>query len=139
MSTGDTPVEEARRELRRCLDRIAALGPGRLVRPGPGASEGGAAAPGTSAVAGPVGAEAVGSGAAARPVDVVRPVLQHLADASADLEGEPRRAVPELGAHALGDQLAVLAGDVLAAADARGGDAAVVDLHDRLVALRRAL
>ncbi|WP_298801698.1 hypothetical protein [uncultured Pseudokineococcus sp.] len=86
-----------------------------------------------------MGAEAVGSGAAARPVDVVRPVLQHLADASADLEGEPRRAVPELGAHALGDQLAVLAGDVLAAADARGGDAAVVDLHDRLVALRRAL
>ncbi|MEJ5866603.1 hypothetical protein WDV85_02470 [Pseudokineococcus sp. 5B2Z-1] len=86
-----------------------------------------------------MGAEAVGSGAAARPVDVVRPVLQHLADAGADLEGEPRRPVPELGVHALGDQLAVLAGDVLAAADARGDDVAVVDLHDRLVALRRAL
>lgn len=132
MTTGETPADEARRELRRCLDRIAALGPGRLVRPGPGASA-------STASGGPVGAEAVGSGAAARPVDVVRPVLQHLADVAADLEGEPRRVVPELGVHALGDQLTVLAADVLAAAQERGDAAADVDLRDRLVALRRAL
>lgn len=117
------PVEDAQRELRRCLDRLAALGPGRLVRPGPRA----------------VGAEVVGEGAGPAPVDVVRPVLQELADAAADLEGGPRRAVPVLRPHALGDQLAVLAADVLAAAGARGDAGAVAALHERLLRLRRAL
>lgn len=117
------PVEDAQRELRRCLDRIAALGPGRLVRPGPS----------------PVGAEVLGAPPAARPADVVRGVLQELADDGADLEGRPRRDVPELAPHALGDQLAVLSADVLAAADARADTGAVVVLHERLLALRRAL
>ena len=117
------PVEDAQRELRRCLDRLAALGPGRLVRPGPR----------------PVGAEVVGAAEPPPPVDVVRAVLQQLADTGADLEGRPRRAVPELAPHALGDQLAVLTADVLAAADASGDEAAVAALHDRLVGLRRAL
>ena len=116
-------AEDVQRELRRCLDRLAALGPGRLVRPGPR----------------PVGAEAVGTAEPPPPADAVRALLQHLADTGADLEGAPRRAVPRLAPHALGDQLAVLAADLLAAADARGDEAAVVDLHERLVGLRRAL
>ncbi|WP_299033137.1 hypothetical protein [uncultured Pseudokineococcus sp.] len=116
-------VEDAQRELRRCLDRLAALGPGRVVRPGPRS----------------VGAEALGAVQARPPADVVRAALQQLADVAADLGGRPRRAVPELAPHALGDQLAVLAADVLAAADARDDAAVVVALRERLVALRRAL
>ncbi|MEJ5946281.1 hypothetical protein WDZ17_13360 [Pseudokineococcus basanitobsidens] len=118
-------VDEVQRELRRCLDRVAALGPGRLVRPGPR----------------PVGAEAVDDEGvqAGAPVDLLRPLLQQLADAGADLEGEPRRVVPVLGAHALGHQLAVLARDVLAAAQVRDDAAALATLHNRLVALRRTL
>lgn len=42
----------------------------------------------------------------------VRAVLQQLADLGADAEGRPRRPVPELGAHALADQVLVLAHDV---------------------------
>ncbi|UER55086.1 hypothetical protein HJG43_11680 [Kineosporiaceae bacterium SCSIO 59966] len=69
--------------------------------------------------------------------DRVRPVLQWAADTAAVREGRPRRVVPVLGEHALGDQLVVLVGDLLAAA---GDDEAVVEqLHDRLVALRRGL
>jgi len=117
------PVEDAQRELRRCLDRLAALGPGRLARPGPRS----------------VGAEALGGAEPPPPADAVRAVLQQLADDAADLEGRPRRVVPELAPHALGHQLAVLAADVLAAADARADAAAVAGLHERLVALRRRL
>ncbi|MEJ5915131.1 hypothetical protein [Pseudokineococcus sp. 1T1Z-3] len=117
------PAEEgAVRELHRVLDRLAALGPGRLARPGPR----------------PVGAEVV-SAEPARPVDVVRPLLQQLADEAAHLEGRSRRDVPELASHALGDQLAVLAGDVLAAARAGGDVAATGRLHQHLTRLRRAL
>lgn len=114
--------EAARRELGRCRDRLAALGPGRLVRPGPTH----------------VGAEVVAGDPGPTPLDRVRALLQELADDAADLAGEPRRVVPALGPHAAGDQLAVLAGDLLAAA---GPDDDVVAerLHERLVALRRAL
>ena len=80
----------------------------------------------------------------------MRPLLQHLADVAGRAEGHPARAVPELALHALGDQLAVLARDVLrlagspgapgsAPAGARLDDAALVDVADRLTALRRAL
>jgi hypothetical protein len=97
-------------ELRRVTGRLAALGPARLARP---------------VEDGPV------------PAARVRPVLQDLADEAARLEGRAARPVPELAPHALGDQLVVLTHDVLAAS---GDDEAVVDgLHDRLVALRRAL
>lgn len=116
-------VEGAQRELRRCLDRLAALGPDRVTRSGPRA----------------VGAEAVGATDSPPPADVVRGVLQELADAGAELEGLPRRAVPALAPHALADQLAVLTADVLAAAVGRGDADAVALLHERLLALRRAL
>ncbi|ROP44016.1 hypothetical protein [Pseudokineococcus lusitanus] len=118
---GET-VEAARRELGRCRDRLAALGPGRLVRPGPTH----------------VGAEVVAGEPGPTPLERVRALLQELADDAADLAGEPRRAVPALGPHAAGDQLAVLAGDLLAAAGP-DDDAVAARLHERLVALRRAL
>lgn len=107
---GSDAVERAERELWRVTTRLAALGPSRCRRPGPD---------GVS------------------PADRVRPVLQWAADTAAACERRPRRVVPVLGEHALGDQLVVLAGDLLAAA---GDDEAVVEqLHDRLVALRRGL
>ena len=101
--------EDAEKELWRVTTRLAGLGPARLTRP----DEDGVA-----------------------PQDRVRPVLQALADAAADAEGRPRRDVPVLGAHALGDQLVVLVRDLLAATD---DEAAVEELHDRLVTLRREL
>ena len=116
--------EAARRELGRCRDRLAALGPGRLVRSGPTH----------------VGAEAVAGGdPGPTPLDRVRVLLQDLADEAADLAGEPSRPVPALGPHAAGDQLAVLAGDLLAAVAHDDDDDVAARLHERLVALRRAL
>ena len=105
-----TPTGRVGRELDRVLTRLAALGPARSARPGPD---------GTT------------------PADRVRPLLQHLADAAADAEGGPRRPVPALAAHALGDQLAVLAADLLAAVPA--DDPALAEAADELTALRRAL
>jgi hypothetical protein len=118
-------AEEARRELGRCRDRLAALGPGRLVRPGP-THVGAEVVAGDPGLSGPT------------PLDRVRALLQELADDAADLAGEPRRVVPALGPHAAGDQLAVLAADLLAAAGP-DDDAVAARLHERLVALRRAL
>jgi len=93
--------------------RITALGPARLARPGPDG---------------------------ATPADLVRPLLQHLADVAASAEGRARRSVPVLGLHALGDQLTVLAHDVLAAAGTTAANPdALADVADRLTALRRAL
>lgn len=94
------------------LTRVAALGPARLARPGPSGQT---------------------------PADLARPLLQHLADTAARAEGQPQRTVPVLAPHAVGDQLAVLARDVLALAD---GPLSADELHevaDRLTALRRAL
>ena len=105
-----TPTGRVGRELDRVLTRLAALGPARSARPGPDG---------------------------VTPADRVRPLLQHLADAAADAEGRARRRVPQLGAHALGDQLAVLAADLLAAVPADGPELAAV--ADELTALRRAL
>jgi hypothetical protein len=51
--------------------------------------------------------------------DAAHEVAQRLADESADLEGRPRRQLPTLGAHAVGDQLAVTGHDLLAAAGDR--------------------
>jgi hypothetical protein len=107
-----SPRERAERELGRVLTRLAALGPTRLSRPADGG--------------GP------------SPADVVRPTLQDLADEAAALEGRAPVVVPVLADRAVGDQLAVLGRDVLAAAGP-GDDAALERLADRLEALRRAL
>ncbi|MDP9408373.1 MAG: hypothetical protein M3P95_11045 [Actinomycetota bacterium] len=55
--------------------------------------------------------------------EAVREVVQRWADLGADLEGEPRRAVPRLdGDPPLADQLAVVGDDLArAATDAPGG------------------
>ncbi|HET7902480.1 MAG TPA: hypothetical protein VFL59_14960 [Candidatus Nanopelagicales bacterium] len=79
--------------------------------------------------------------------DAVRALVQQLADAAADLAGEPRRTVPRLGDQAVGDQLAVCGHDLLAAAtaDARGAasvdavDAVLTTYADLLLDLRRRL
>ena len=47
----------------------------------------------------------------------VRDALQRLADLAARAEGEPSRPVPDIGLHALADQLLVLARDAIAAGD----------------------
>ncbi len=93
--------------------RLAALGAARLARPG----------------------------SSGTPVELVRPLLQHLADVAARAEGRVPAAVPALAPHALGHQLAVLASDVL---DLTGPDGpleadAADDVADRLEALRRSL
>ena len=55
------------------------------------------------------------SDAAATALSDIRTVLQQLAELGTDAEGRERRPVPVLGAHALGDQVRVLAQDVAAA------------------------
>lgn len=56
----------------------------------------------------------------------IRAGLQRLADLAADAEGEPRRPVPVLAAHALGDQMLVLGyealGSSIAERDVAGPD-----------------
>ena len=53
----------------------------------------------------------------AAPAAAVREALQRLADLAARTEGEPSRRVPDVGLHALADQLLVLARDATAAGD----------------------
>jgi hypothetical protein len=72
---------------------------------------------------------------AAQTLGTVRDVLQRLADLGADAEGAPRRPVPVLGAHALGDQVLVLAHDLATAGDdeaCREGERVVRELAARL-------
>jgi nucleotide-binding universal stress UspA family protein len=66
---------------------------------------------------------------------LVRGLLQDFADAAADAQGRPRRAVPVLAGHGLADQVLVLGHDLLAAGDPD----AVAAGTERLTALRRAL
>jgi hypothetical protein len=67
--------------------------------------------------------------------DVAAAVVQRLADAGADAEGQPRRPVPLLAAVNLADQLTVVVDDVL-----RIGDpAALRTAATELAALRSAL
>ncbi|WP_432484210.1 hypothetical protein [Kineococcus esterisolvens] len=57
-------------------------------------------------------------GAGATRAERVRSAAQALADLAADAEGRPRRPLPHLALHGLGDQLAVTGADVLAHGDA---------------------
>jgi hypothetical protein len=68
-------------------------------------------------------------------VAAVRGALQRLADVAARAEGQPVRAVPDVGLHALADQLVVLARDATAT-----GDQGALDEAARAVdELRKAL
>ncbi|WP_380161314.1 hypothetical protein [Kineococcus sp. R86509] len=69
------------------------------------------------------------------PADAVRSAAQALADLAADAEGEPRRPLPRLATHGIGDQLAVVGHDVVHFGDA----AALAAAHDVVAAVRRAL
>jgi hypothetical protein len=95
-------------EGRRTADRLRTLGPVRLTR-----------------------ADTAGRS----PSDLALEVGQRLADLAADSAGRERRAVPRLEPHAAGDQLALLASDVVAEGDSTALAAALAEL----TALRRAL
>ncbi|WP_432503650.1 hypothetical protein [Kineococcus arenarius] len=56
-------------------------------------------------------------GAGSTRAQLVRRTAQVLADLAADAEGRPRRELPHLALHGLGDQLAVTGADVLAHGD----------------------
>ena len=88
-------AEEVSRELGRVADRLRVVGP-RLA------------------------SRAQADDAAATGIDRARRVLQQLADLAADGESRPRREVPHLAPHALGDQALVLGHDVLRVARAAG-------------------
>lgn len=108
------PLDVRRAELSRSLhlqaDRVRGLPLSRLDRPG-----------------------AAGDGSS--PADAVRAAAQELADLAADAEGQPRRTLPRLATHGLGDQLAVVGADVVRFGSADGLSAA----HDVLARMRRAL
>lgn len=75
----------------------------------------------------------------------VHRVAQRLADMAADLEGQPRRPVPTLALHGLGDQLEVLGEDLLSASARRGqtgtgqGEGSLGEAQQLLTGLRRGL
>jgi hypothetical protein len=69
------------------------------------------------------------SPSAAAVLDDVRTVLQGLADLGADAEARERRPIPVLAAHALGDQVLVLAHDVADAGEPTAWDAATALLR----------
>ncbi len=75
------------------------------------------------------------------PADAAFALAVWAADASADLEGQPRRPLPRLSDLLVGDQVAVTTGDLLAAAVRGGvaGTSVVADLLEQLVGLRRLL
>ncbi len=153
-SARTSPAGSAGAELDRVLTRLATLGPARLSRP---------VAPRSGPIGAPVPTMHPPGEDRPSPAELVRPLLQHLADVAADADGRRRRVVPVLADRAVPDQLAVLARDALdlvtgsegrAGADepsAGGADEpsaggreppAGVDVEEltaRLVALRRAL
>ncbi|PSK96104.1 hypothetical protein CLV30_12745 [Haloactinopolyspora alba] len=65
-------------------------------------------------------------------------LAQWLADAAADAQREPRRAVPRLGGHAVADQVAVVGRDVLEVARV-GGDVDVAAARQAVACLREEL
>jgi predicted TIM-barrel fold metal-dependent hydrolase len=97
------------RDAERAADRLRLVGPRMAARSGPDA---------------------------AAVLTAVRAAIQRLADAGADAESRPRRAVPELAPHALGDQVLVLVHDLAAAGGGQegldAGSAALADLRSRI-------
>jgi len=71
----------------------------------------------------------------AAPAAAVRAALQGLEDSTARAEGRPAHQVPDLGLHALPDQLIVLARD----AAGTGGPATLAEADAILAGLRAAL
>ena len=69
------------------------------------------------------------------PADAVRAAAQALADLAADAEGEPRRTLPRLATHGIGDQFSVVGHDVVHFGDAE----ALAAARDVVVAMRGAL
>jgi hypothetical protein len=114
---GDPSAEadaDALRRLERMADRLRVVGPRLAGREGESARE---------------------------LLERIRAGLQRLADLAADAEGEPRRTVPDLAAHALGDVAMVLGQDLLAAcsdtSDERSGEhLGATSAERRAVALR---
>jgi hypothetical protein len=96
------------REAERVADRLGVVGPRLAAR---------------------IGAEAV------RELAVVREGLQAIADAAARARSEPTRAVPALAPRALGDQVLVLAHEVVST----GSPQALTEAAAVLAALRRRL
>jgi hypothetical protein len=92
--SGEPGYDEALRRLERVADRLRVVGPRLAVRE---------------------------SAAAGQVLQGIRAGLQRLADLAADADGEPRRVVPELAPHALGDQTLVLGHDLLGAPGQRPG------------------
>jgi hypothetical protein len=78
--------DDAVRQLERLADRLRVVGPRLAAREGPQPQA---------------------------QLAALRSGLQRLADLAADADGHPRRAVPELAAFALADQLLVLGHDLL--------------------------
>ncbi len=116
------PLPELARELQRVAERLRSMSEARLARACP-----------------PYGSAA----------DAGRWVAQHLADAAAELEGLPRRAVPVLSPLAVGDQVALTGSDAWCSAAALPADAVlasgrtardvVAAVLTDLAAVRRAL
>lgn len=88
--------EDAERELIRVADRLRVIGPRLSAR---------------------------GTPAAVQTLQQVRAGLQGLADLAASAAGQPVRRVPEMGAHALADQVLVLGHELL------GGPAGSTDVR----------
>jgi hypothetical protein len=106
-------VAPLRVEVRRVADRLRSMSVERLTRPFPPHASRAAAA---------------------------LALAQQLADASADLEGHPRRRVPDLGPAVVGDQVAVTGEDLAAAAYGRQEpDESVTGCLEALSDLRRTL
>ncbi|WP_432535035.1 hypothetical protein [Kineococcus arenarius] len=74
-------------------------------------------------------------GAESTRAQLVRRTAQVLADLAADAEGRPRRELPRLALHGLGDQLAVTGSDVLA----HGDPPALAAALEAVLELRRGL
>lgn len=109
------------REIERVADRLRVLGP----RLGARAASRPPATPAPPAA--PTLAEAD-----RLTLQRIRETLRVLADLAADVEGGPRRPVPELAPHGLGDQVLVLGHDLLDGGDPQAmasGLAALMELR----------
>jgi hypothetical protein len=106
------PVAQLRRELDRAIERLRTFGVARLRAPH--------------------------SGGRRTVAESAHELTQLLADATARLEGGPRRPVPRLADHAAADQLAVLARDLVGAATRTSGELPG-ELRQAVAAFRRGL